>query len=182
MQRSGMAVAAVLGFAVAVGSPMARGGPLDPGAFTSLGTLNISSGSYTFNTTDAQLLDSSNNVLFQGVIYNGIAVFDFSQIAISGGTITTTGFLTPTPGVLGQPLALLSQGDISFTGGSINLDGTNGGATGGMATIRDKMGHCLHEFFTIVLLRAPAPHQSLIRGVGNDSSGLGSPWQMNAPQ
>ena len=52
----------------------------------------------------------------------------------------------------------------------------------GMATIRDKMGHCLHEFFTIVLLRAPAPHQSLIRGVGNDSSGLGSPWQMNAPQ
>jgi hypothetical protein len=114
MRRTTMA-AVVLGLAVALGTPMARGGgPLDPGAFPSLGTLNISGGSYTFNTTTDQLLDSSNNVLFTGVTFNGIAVFDFSQITIGGGTIGSTG---------SQPLALLSQGDIRSTGSSIYLNG-----------------------------------------------------------
>ena len=126
MKRSSMAAVAVLGLAVAVGSPRARGGPigpLDPGAFPSLGTLNITSGSYTFNTTTGQLLDSSNNVLFTGVS-NGHAVFDFSQITISGGSF----------GVIGNnPLELLSQGNISFTGGSINLDGGAGGSGGSSA-------------------------------------------------
>src|SRR5215467_3866915 len=112
MKRSSVSV--VLLFAVAPLLPAARGGPLNPGAFTPLGTLNISSGSYTFNTTTDQLLDSSNNVLFTGVTFNGIAVFDFSGITISGGTFTGTG---------GNPLALLSQGNISLTGGNINLDG-----------------------------------------------------------
>jgi hypothetical protein len=128
MNRSILA-AAVLGLAVAVGAPRARGGPLDPGAFTPLGTLNISGGSYTFNTTTDQLLDSSNNVLFTGVTFNGIAVFDFSQITISGGTFTATGSVGST-GMIGQPLALLSQGDINFTGGSINLDGGGGSNVG----------------------------------------------------
>src|SRR5262249_6165424 len=108
MKRSIMA--AVLGLAVGVGAPTARGGPLGPGAFTSLGTLNISSGSYTFNTTTDQLLNSSNQVLFTGVTFNGIAVFAFSQITISGGTFTVTGSVGPT-GMTGQPLALLSHGD-----------------------------------------------------------------------
>ena len=56
MGRSRMAAVAVLGFAVALLTPAARGGPLDPGAFTPLGTLNISSGSYTINTSTGQLL------------------------------------------------------------------------------------------------------------------------------
>jgi hypothetical protein len=84
----------------------ARGGPLDPNAFTSLGTLNITSGSSTFNTTTDQLLDSSNNVLFTRVTYNGIAVFTFSGVTISGGAFTATG---------SNPLALLPQGNIIFT-------------------------------------------------------------------
>src|SRR6516164_905171 len=120
MKRSSMASVAVLGLAVAVGTPQARGGPLDPNAFTPLGTLNITSGSYTFNTTTDQLLDSSNNVLFTGVTFNGIAVFDFSQIAIGGGTFTGTG---------SQPLALLSQGDITMNG-TIDVSGGAGGAGG----------------------------------------------------
>jgi hypothetical protein len=111
---------ALMALAVSAGSPMARGGPLDPGAFTPLGTLTISGGSYTFNTTTEQLRDSSNNVLFTGVTSDGIAVFDFSQITISGGTFTATGSVGST-GMVGQPLALLSQGDISFTGGSMNF-------------------------------------------------------------
>src|SRR5262245_32123952 len=125
MKRATRAAVAVLGLAVAVGSPMARGGgpigPLDPGQFPSLGTLNITSGAYTFNTTTDQLLDSSNNVLFTGVSFvsfGGAAVFDFSQITISGGTFNVVG---------NNPLWLLSQGDISFTGGSIGLDGGSGG-------------------------------------------------------
>ena len=84
MKRSGMAAVAVLGLAVAVGSPMARGGPLDPNAFTSLGTLNITGGSYTFDTSTDQLFDAAGHVLFTGVTYNGIAVFDFSEITMSG--------------------------------------------------------------------------------------------------
>src|SRR6516164_1682041 len=107
MKRSSMASVAVLGLAVAVGTPQARGGPLDPNAFTPLGTLNITSGSYTFNTTTDQLLDSSNNVLFTGVTFNGIAVFDFSQITISGGSFRGTG---------SNPLALLYLGNIGITG------------------------------------------------------------------
>jgi hypothetical protein len=117
MKRSMMTAVAALGLAVAVGSPRARGGPLDPNAFTPLGTLSISSGSYTFNTTTDQLLDSSNNVLFTGVTFNGIAVFDFSGITIGGGTFTGTG---------SRPLALLSQGNISFTGGRIDVSGGRG--------------------------------------------------------
>jgi hypothetical protein len=106
MRRSTIAAVAVLGLALAVGPAEARGGPLNPGAFPSLGTLNITGGSYyTFNTATDQLLDSSNNhVLFTGVTSNGIAVFDFSQIVIGGGTFTATG---------SNPLALLSQGGIT---------------------------------------------------------------------
>jgi hypothetical protein len=107
-----MAAVALIGFAVVMGAPTARGGPRDPGAFSSLGTLNISSGSYTFSSTTDQLLDSSNNVLFTGVTSNGIAVFDFSQITISGGSFRGTG---------SNPLALLYLGNIGITGGSINV-------------------------------------------------------------
>ena len=108
MRRSSRA--AMLLFAVAFESPKARGGPLDPGAFASLGTLNITGGSYTFNTTTDQLLDCSGNVLFTGVTSNGIAVFDFSQITISGGTFTATGSVSST-GMTGQPLALAVAGE-----------------------------------------------------------------------
>jgi hypothetical protein len=49
------------------------------------------------------------------VTYNGIAAFDFDRIVIDGGTLVGTG---------SQPLALLSRGDILFTGGSsIDLSG-----------------------------------------------------------
>jgi hypothetical protein len=40
----------VLGLAVAVRAPTARGGPLDPNAFTSLGTLNITTESVRLPT------------------------------------------------------------------------------------------------------------------------------------
>ncbi|MGD0043193.1 MAG: hypothetical protein ABSE84_22795, partial [Isosphaeraceae bacterium] len=112
MTRSLTMAVGVLGLAVALGAPAVRGDLLNPDAFSSLGTLNITGGSYAFNTTTDTLSDSSGTVLFTGVPYNGIAVFDFSQIALSGATFTATG---------SGPLALLSQGDINFTGGTINV-------------------------------------------------------------
>src|SRR3954451_18057863 len=103
MTRQFVLVAAVLsGLAV-----RASAGPLNPLDFQSLSTLNLSTGSYTFNTTTDQLLDSNKNVLFTGVTSNGIAVFDFNQVVIGGGTFTATG---------SNPLALLSRGDIIVNG------------------------------------------------------------------
>ena len=99
--RSTMAAAAIAVIRRGISLAERQGRPAPPSAFTSLGTLNITSGSYTFNTTTDQLLDASSNVLFTGVTSNGIAVFDFSQINISGGTFTATRSLDgiPTAGV-----------------------------------------------------------------------------------
>lgn len=97
----------------------ARADLFNPADFTSLGTLNLSAGSYTINTTTDQLLDSSNKVVFQGVTSGGVAVFDFRSIGLSGVTINVSG---------SDPLALLSQGNISIGGASINLaSGSVGG-------------------------------------------------------
>jgi hypothetical protein len=101
--------------------PVAWAGPIDPNSLPSIGTLSISGGSYTFNTNN-DTLTGSNGVSFTGQTYNGIAVFDFSQVNISGGTFSVTG---------ADPLAILSQGNISFTGGSIDLSGGNGSYSGG---------------------------------------------------
>jgi hypothetical protein len=119
----------VLGLAVSLGARAARGDLLNPGAFTSLGTLNLTGGSYTFNTTSDTLNGPGGTVLFTGTTYNGIAVFDFSGITISGGSITATGNF---------PLALLSRGDILMNGtidvsANSAVGGPGGGAGGVMS-------------------------------------------------
>jgi hypothetical protein len=122
MRRLGKTVTLALSAAALFATvPAAWAGPIDPSTLPSIGTLSISSGSYTFNT-NTDTLTGSNGVSFTGETYNGIAVFDFSQVDISGGTFSVTG---------SDPLALLSQGNISFTGGSINLSGGNGAGAGG---------------------------------------------------
>lgn len=106
-------------------SPAVSGGYLDPGAFTSLGTLDLTSGNYTINTNGAPtLLDSSNNVLFTGTTFNQggsfdstISVLDFSSINIGAGVnITIVG---------SNPLALLSQGNVTLAG-VLNANGSTG--------------------------------------------------------
>jgi hypothetical protein len=98
-------------------------GQLDPNAFTSLGTLNVSSGTLTINT---DTLAMSGAATFTGVALsqNGgpqVAVFDFSSITIgSGVTVNISG---------SRPIALLSQGGATVQAG---LSGT-GGYIGGFA-------------------------------------------------
>src|SRR3954469_18408104 len=61
-------------------------GPLDPTQFQSLGTLALTApGTYVVTTTgpNPTLLAGTN--VYTGVIFNGIAVFDFNSVSISSG-------------------------------------------------------------------------------------------------
>jgi autotransporter-associated beta strand protein len=98
-------------------------GQLDPNAFTSLGTLNVSSGTLTINT---DTLAMSGAATVTGVALNqssgpAVAVFDFSSITIgSGVTVNIVGT---------RPIALLSQGNAVVQAG---LSGTGGYLGGGL--------------------------------------------------
>jgi autotransporter-associated beta strand protein len=98
--------------------------PLDPNAFTSLGTLDVTSGTLTINT---DTLGITGAAAFTGVsmAQSGgpeIAVFTFDDIDIAAAvTITVSGI---------RPLAFLSQGDIVIDT-TINLNGGDGGAYSG---------------------------------------------------
>ncbi len=108
-------------------APLVNSAVLDPDSFASLGTLNLTSGDYTFDTTAMTLVENSapGTVLFTGVEDNQrgqadsfgggsttvgasgipyIAVFTFDNITIDGtSSITITG---------NRALALLSKNDI----------------------------------------------------------------------
>jgi autotransporter-associated beta strand protein len=112
---------------------------LDPNAFTSLGTLNVSSGTLTINT---DTLAMSGAAKFTGVSFNQnngpqVAVFDFSSITISSGvTVTLTGSR--------RALALLSQGNATIqptltvsTFAGNNIPALGGYAGGYVAAVTD---------------------------------------------
>src|SRR5215831_14045096 len=64
---------------------------LAPCDFTSLGNLNLLSGSYTINTSGTPTL-TGPGTNFTGVVSGGIAVFDFDSVNIGAGvTITAAG-------------------------------------------------------------------------------------------
>ncbi|MBX3424040.1 MAG: hypothetical protein KF688_00030 [Pirellulales bacterium] len=109
--------------------------PLDPNAFTSLGTLNVSSGSLTINTSTLQMSGAAS---FTGVNWpqpSGppIAVFVFDAINVTGGTVSIVG---------DRPVALLSKGNAVVTP-TLSLNATQisgvetrpgpGGYSGGFA-------------------------------------------------
>ena len=107
-----------------MGIQPASAGLLDPSSFASDGTLNLTSGSYTINTTgNGSITDSMGNVLYTGTTFNQggfnptVTVLDFNSISIAAGvTMTVTGT---------NPLALLSKGGATI-GGVINANGLNG--------------------------------------------------------
>jgi hypothetical protein len=106
-----------------------QAGPLNPFDFASLGAFPTGASPYTFNTGGTPTMtDDLGNVVATGVVYNGIAVFDFNSINIPlfPGADTATGPL---------PLALLSRSDAVIAGGligsaSFNANGPGGGAGG----------------------------------------------------
>ncbi len=97
-------------------------GPLDPMQFQSLGSLSLSGPiPFTVNSIgpNPTLLAGGNT--YNGVVFNGIAVFDFDSVSIaSGATLMSTG---------GAPVALLSR-TTELISGTINFSalGTNAGA------------------------------------------------------
>lgn len=108
----------------------ALGNPLDPAAFTPMGTLSLNSGVVTIDTDTLQItggggLSSTSGVLHsQGVGNPDVAVFTFDGVNIgSGVTFQTIG---------SRPLAILSRNDLRVLT-SIDVSGAAGtnGATGG---------------------------------------------------
>jgi hypothetical protein len=108
----------------------ARADPLDPTSFASLGTLDLSSGSVTFNTDTLEVSGafSATGVLHvQGTGLPDVAVFAFSGINLpSGVAVNVTG---------ARPIALLSQGNATIDSVSVvpvaNSTGKAGGGNGG---------------------------------------------------
>jgi hypothetical protein len=106
-----------------------QAGPLNPFDFASLGAFPTGASPYFFNTGGTPTMtDGRGNVVATGVVYNGIAVFDFDSINIPFGA-TAIGSL---------PLALLSRSDAVIAGildGSASFNSPNlagpGGGTGG---------------------------------------------------
>ena len=119
-----LAVGLVLGAA-----GRAEAGALNPLDFASLGAFPTATGQYTINTSGIPTLTEPNGTTLTGVVFNGIAVFDFDSINVLGSpgppippaqSFIATGSL---------PLALLSRTD-AMIAGVINGSG-QGAATGG---------------------------------------------------
>jgi hypothetical protein len=99
---------------------------LDPSAFTSQGSLSLTSGTLTFNTDTLQVsgggagVTSTAAVLFSPAGSNpDVAVFDFSNVLVgSGVTVQVTG---------ARPIAILSQSSLQIDA-NLDLSGANGAA------------------------------------------------------
>jgi hypothetical protein len=118
MSSSALAVGLLLG---SVGQ--AQAGSLNPFDFASLGAFPSAPGTYIFDTSDATLSGPGGS--WTGVVYNGIAVFDFNSINVTGGQYFSGG-----SGSL--PLALLSRSD-AVVSGTIDVSANSpvGGPGGG---------------------------------------------------
>jgi hypothetical protein len=121
--KSGLFMSLVPGLFVAV---VAHAAPLNPLAYSSLGSLNVSSGTLTFNTDTLSvtgggggLISTTGTTQSQGGSNPDIAVFDFSSVGIGNGV---------TVQVIGShPIAILSQSNLSIAA-SLNLSGAAGTA------------------------------------------------------
>ena len=114
------AVAMLCGWLGWLGLPAAGlAGPLDPNQFASLGTLSLSGGSYTIltNANGVPTLTIGSTV-YSGVVYNGIAVFDFSSISLTDGVTLKASNVT---GTTGLPIALLSRSTVTMVNATVDV-------------------------------------------------------------
>ena len=112
------------------------GGPLNPLDFASLGAFPTATGQLTINTSGTPTLTEQNGTTLTGVVFNGIAVFDFDSINLLGPTFMQG---PPVQSIVASgslPLALLSRTDATIAG-TINASSPYfyipgpGGGTGG---------------------------------------------------
>lgn len=123
--------AAFLPIALLSGASICGADPLDPNNYSSLGTLNVSSGTLTFDTdtlTVSGAFSGSGVLQSQGAGLPDIAVFTFSNINVPiGVTLNLNGT---------RPIAILSQGDVTIlpalTANAFGFAGRLGGASGGL--------------------------------------------------
>lgn len=106
-------------FVCALAAVTTQAAPLDPNAFTSLGTFNPGS-NVTVNT---DTLAMTGGVSGTGVNASGVAVFTFTSVTLNNGiSVTATG---------SRPFALLSRGAMTISGTiDVSATGSNGGAGG----------------------------------------------------
>lgn len=110
------AVALSLAVAPLLGADLLLAGTLNPLAFSTIGTLNVNSGSITINT---DTLGITGAATFTGVTFNPIsgpqmAVFNFGNFNVGAGVAINV--------VGSRPLALLSRNSMNIASG-ITLDG-----------------------------------------------------------
>lgn len=104
--------------------PVAVGGLLYPSNYASLGTALTGSGYYSVDTRDA-IIGLPDGREYQGVISDGVAVFTFGSIDLSGASFIPSEH---------RPFALLSQGNLRLSGVSIDVNayGIGSGAGGNL--------------------------------------------------
>jgi hypothetical protein len=87
----------------------AKAGPLNPLDFASLGDFPTLSGGYYIDTSGSNpTISGPGGLVLTGVVFNGIAVFDFNSITVGANQLLGgTGSL---------PVALLSRGDVVMNG------------------------------------------------------------------
>ncbi len=98
------------------------GSRFDPADFTSIGTLNVSSGTVTFNTTNRTVSGFAGTPGVSSTTEGGenVVVYTFNSVSITGtATVTITG---------NRPIVILSKGDFTL-GRAITINGGN--ASGG---------------------------------------------------
>ena len=105
----------------------ALAGPLDPAAFASGGTLDLTSGSYAFVVSSsgvptlAQYDGISYTTLYTGTVSaGGVNVFDFDSVTIGAGVT-----IAAANGGGAGPIALLSRGS-EIIAGTIDVSGASG--------------------------------------------------------
>ena len=126
--RHGLRAAAVFGLLALIATSTAHAVTIDsrfdPDDYTSLGTLNATSGNITFNTNALTVTGFAMNgvVAYPQGTSTQVAVFTFDNVSITGSAnISVTGT---------RPLAILSKGSITL-GRPINVNGGTGSTLGG---------------------------------------------------
>jgi hypothetical protein len=123
--------------------------PIDPFAFTSLGTFPTAPGSYLVQTLDpvAPTLTEPDGTVLHGVYASGLAVFDFESILLGSGVLLSAN------GHGTAPLVLLSRSDATIAGmidvsgagfpGGFHVNGDNGPGGGLVGAIASFHGSTL---------------------------------------
>jgi len=123
VKRPGAALL-VVGLLLSIALPRhSAADPLDPNNYASLGTLDVSSGSVTFDTDSLAVsgaFSGTGVVQPQGTGLPDTAVFTFSGINLASGVAVNV--------VGSRPIALLSHGDATIAA-FISVGGSSGGSS-----------------------------------------------------